>query len=381
MMADEVLKTDFASSSRAANNEIMNDVAYFDAMPMLQKCVNFIPDVFLILNRERQIVYANQILLDILGLNEPDKIYGLRPGEALCCIHANSQNGTPACGTTTFCRYCGAVNAILKSQEALNAVIIEECRIASGENETAFDFRVWARGMEFNDKPYTIFVVRDIGNEKRRSVLEKIFFHDILNTAGGIQGIMGILSDASGSELDELIHLVETASETMIEEIRVQKDLLAAETGELRLNFESVDMLEILQNVKDLYLKHEVSNKKNIMISRDAKSINLTTDRIILKRIVGNMLKNALEAVSTDGTVTMGITQLEDCVELWVHNATVMPEEVQMQMFQRSFSTKGTGRGIGTYSIKMLGEQYLKGEVSFSSTENQGTVVNIKLPM
>jgi sensor histidine kinase regulating citrate/malate metabolism len=50
-----------------------------------------------------------------------------------------------------------------------------------------------------------------------------------------------------------------------------------------------------------------------------------------------------------------------------------MPVDVQLQIFQRSFSTKGNGRGIGTYSIKLLTEQYLNGKVSFVSNESEGT--------
>jgi sensor histidine kinase regulating citrate/malate metabolism len=50
-----------------------------------------------------------------------------------------------------------------------------------------------------------------------------------------------------------------------------------------------------------------------------------------------------------------------------------------MQLFQRSFSTKGNGRGIGTYSIKLLTENYLKGKVSFFSNEEEGTVFSIEL--
>ena len=38
-----------------------------------------------------------------------------------------------------------------------------------------------------------------------------------------------------------------------------------------------------------------------------------------------------------------------------------MPDEVKAQIFERSFSTKGRGRGIGTYSIKLLTERYLEG--------------------
>jgi sensor histidine kinase regulating citrate/malate metabolism len=56
-----------------------------------------------------------------------------------------------------------------------------------------------------------------------------------------------------------------------------------------------------------------------------------------------------------------------------------MPEEVKMQLFQRSFSTKGEGRGIGTYSIRLLTENYLNGKVSFISNKTDGTVFSVEL--
>jgi sensor histidine kinase regulating citrate/malate metabolism len=54
---------------------------------------------------------------------------------------------------------------------------------------------------------------------------------------------------------------------------------------------------------------------------------------------------------------------------------------VQLQIFQRSFSTKGeNGRGIGAYSVKLFGEGYLKGKVAFSSSDPEGTVFSLSLP-
>jgi sensor histidine kinase regulating citrate/malate metabolism len=43
-----------------------------------------------------------------------------------------------------------------------------------------------------------------------------------------------------------------------------------------------------------------------------------------------------------------------------------MPLEVRHQVFRRYFSTKAaSGRGIGTWSVKLLTERYLGGTVSF----------------
>ena len=79
--------------------------------------------------------------------------------------------------------------------------------------------------------------------------------------------------------------------------------------------------------------------------------------------------------------MTMTCREQPQGAEFAVHNPEVMPPEVQLQLFQRSFSTKGEpGRGIGTYSIKLLGERYLKGKVAFTSQEPQGTTFTLTLP-
>jgi sensor histidine kinase regulating citrate/malate metabolism len=70
-----------------------------------------------------------------------------------------------------------------------------------------------------------------------------------------------------------------------------------------------------------------------------------------------------------------------DSVVFSVHNPAVMPRDVQLQMFQRSFSTKGSGRGLGTYSIKLLTERYLRGSVRFESRRDYGTTFYVRYPL
>lgn len=107
--------------------------------------------------------------------------------------------------------------------------------------------------------------------------------------------------------------------------------------------------------------------------------INFDTDRNLLQRVLINLLKNALEETEPAGTVTAGIRNAGNKIIFWVKSEQVMPENVRMQLFKRSFSTKGTGRGIGTYSIRLLTENYLKGEAGFISNESLGTVFSIEL--
>ncbi|MHC4874743.1 MAG: ATP-binding protein [Planctomycetota bacterium] len=60
----------------------------------------------------------------------------------------------------------------------------------------------------------------------------------------------------------------------------------------------------------------------------------------------------------------------------------IQSEDVKLRVFQRNFSTKAdNGRGLGTFSMKLFGEKFLGGSVTFVSTEEEGTVFKLTLPL
>jgi sensor histidine kinase regulating citrate/malate metabolism len=93
------------------------------------------------------------------------------------------------------------------------------------------------------------------------------------------------------------------------------------------------------------------------------------------------MLKNAMEASTADQTVTFSAKGTDGEVELTVHNPACIPDKIQLQLFQRSFSTKGCGHGLGAYSMKLLSERYLNGRVwIFHSSKGKGTTFRAAYP-
>jgi hypothetical protein len=229
---------------------------------------------------------------------------------------------------------------------------------------------------------YTIAVLKDISDEKRLAVLARMFFHDVMNTAGGIQGFAELIREAlpaDSPESQEMAELTELA-EQLIEEIQAQRDLTYAESGDLQPDWEEIDAAALLQRQRHLLAKHPVASGRRIELTVE-DGATLVTDPRLLGRVLGNMIKNALEATPVGQTVSIRCQSRESDLEFHVHNPAVMPREVQMQIFQRSFSTKsGRGRGIGTHSIKLLGERYLGGHVRFDSSEGRGTTFTISLP-
>ena len=106
----------------------------------------------------------------------------------------------------------------------------------------------------------------------------------------------------------------------------------------------------------------------------------VTTDRVLLRRVLVNLIKNALEAAPRGGTIFVSARVGEGRCRITVSNPGEMPMQVQHQLFHRSFSTKAaTGRGIGTWSVKMLTERYLGGQVSFDCHDGR-TFFTVDLP-
>jgi signal transduction histidine kinase len=99
-----------------------------------------------------------------------------------------------------------------------------------------------------------------------------------------------------------------------------------------------------------------------------------------LLRVLINIVKNALEATPPHGRIRLWCEREESSITFKVWNVGEMPPEVALRVFQRYFSTKDQGRGLGTYSIKLIGEQYLKGSVDFT-TSSEGTVFSFRLPV
>jgi signal transduction histidine kinase len=345
-------------------------------IPLLEKILCSVPDVLLFLNEHRQIVFANNAAFCFLDMEPTPDLLGNRPGEAFGCVHATESAG--GCGTTEFCQTCGAVQAILAAQRGNSDV--KECRIALKDSWDALDLKVSTVPFEYEGEQFTICALQDISHEKRRRTLERTFFHDVLNTAGGLRGYVELLLESEAEEVPEVANTVGRISRQLIEEIETQKTLLAAESEGLSVNLEELRTKEILEELAVVYRRHEVAEGKSITVAAESESLAFRSDYTLLLRVLGNMLKNALEATPAQESVILGARRDADQVEFWVSNPSFMPRKVQLQVFKRSFSTKGSGRGIGTYSIRLLVSRYLRGTVDFTSSRAQGTTFRVHLP-
>ena len=218
------------------------------------------------------------------------------------------KEGPDGCGTSRHCVTCGAVNAILESQTQ-NTQVVRECRILTQKDSDtgALDLRVAATPIVVEGEQFIVVAVEDISQPKRLAVLQRVFFHDVLNTAGCISGYADYLAQQHEA-VAEVSELLTHLSEQLIEEINAQRDLVLAESGDLTLQVDMVLIQQLLDELRAEYLKNPVAADRKIEL-RNVWAAIVWTDRRLLMRVLGNMLKNALEATAKGNTVTM------DCLE------------------------------------------------------------------
>jgi len=295
------------------------------------------------------------------------------------CIHSTENNG---CGLSNSCRYCGIINSIRESQVQKKSVT-RECRITTtrGGRLVSHDFQVNCTPLNLLGEQYTLMNLFDISSEKRNQMLENVFFHDILNRLGGLTGLVQIIKlENTQPELEEYIDVLDTIGELVVEDIQIQRFLKAAENANLIVNIREYSAFDIVDSVRKQIAFNPVLKNRKLVLCTNCPDFRFKTDAALLKRILLNMAKNAAEASPDKSQIKISCSTKPGKAIFSVNNIGTIPDDVRLQIFQRSFTTKGSGRGLGTYSMKLFGENYLHGRVFFRSNEKQGTTFTIELP-
>ncbi len=376
-----VSKTHFAPAERDEPKDVLRQKELLEGSEFLNLVLARTPWMFVILNSKRQILYSNAEMVNFLGKENLEEMVGLRPGETMGCSHVHE--GPGGCGTSASCSYCGVVQSILKSKRAMESVSEDTVVVHQKEGKTVHnELRVTSLPFIWKGELFFMVTFHDISSEKRKEQLERIFFHDILNKAGTITSLVNLLKEREESLSDNYVfELLERGVDEFIQDVIYQQKLQQAEAGNLE-----VSLIEVLPDylirtvVEDYSILAQLSGV-TLQSGSHSDEHQLITDPVLLRRILGNLVKNAIEATGKTGEVKLDYRFEDDHITFVVSNPGVIPESVKSQLFTRSVSTKGAGRGLGTYSIRLFTEQYLQGKVWFTSIEGQGTEFSVSVPI
>jgi len=345
------------------------DAEIFERGASITALIDAVPHCVMVLNDEAQIIYANRASLTLLKQPNLKRILGRHPGELLGCVSVTQNTAAPDSNPAA-----AVLNSVLESIKAVQTT--QDCRTM---RRSTVDLLLSTAPLRVADHQFTLLALEDISAEKRRRVVERVFFHDVLN----MLNIVSVSAEIIKSNPADAVYLANDlydAAMRMIDTVRNQQELAAAESGELSLRFTSFSIHQFVESIVAHESQQPYADGRHVVINAPEDTLVIKQERNILMRVFGSMVKNAFEASGEGDTVTIDICPTSSALTLSVHNSAYIPREDQEYIFTRSYTTKGSGRGLGTYTMKLLAERYLGANVRFRSTPELGTIFYVTFP-
>jgi signal transduction histidine kinase len=142
------------------------------------------------------------------------------------------------------------------------------------------------------------------------------------------------------------------------------------------LTLAKFDLNQMTRSVCSLYEHGEA----RVELDLDPELPMIEGDERSLRRMVTNLIKNAVEAQGEEGRVVIRTAARNGGVTLEVEDAGHgIPEEILSRVFDPGFTTKKRGSGVGLFLARTIVEQH-GGGITIESEEGKGTLVMVELP-
>ena len=214
---------------------------------------------------------------------------------------------------------------------------------------------------------------------RRRSVLADIA-HEMRTPLTVIRSQAEAIADGVNPADEEHIAPIVGAThalEALADDLRT---LTLADAGSLHLDREAVDVPVLVNETLDAFGPEAASAGIRLTRRLAPDLPPLDADAARLRRVLGNLVGNALAHTGRGGTVTVEAEALPGMVRITVRDdGSGIPAELLPRVFDRFVKGPGsTGSGLGLAIVRDLVEAH-GGTVSAESTEGVGTAVQITL--
>ncbi|PZX51454.1 hybrid sensor histidine kinase/response regulator [Algoriphagus chordae] len=212
--------------------------------------------------------------------------------------------------------------------------------------------------------------------------------HEIRNPLHVIQGYRSVLEK---SELDSSqqshLRMIGFASDTLMEIVGEVLDFSKLEAGKLKLDAHPFDPEALFSSLQNFFELQAAEKKLDFEWSLDLPEDKwLIGDQLRLKQILHNLLSNAFKFTS-DGSICVNVGWVKGELTVEIRDTGIgMSPQVLEKVFREfdqadtSISRKYGGTGLGLAIVQRL-VSLMKGQVTATSVEHEGTAMLVRLPM
>ncbi|PMC40550.1 hypothetical protein CJ195_02215 [Bacillus sp. UMB0899] len=322
-----------------------------------------------IITQEQRVVFANKKASELLGGNKVEDILGKDVSIFLK-------------------RYSSMlINNFSMAEKGL-ASELHEVKIVQLNNKE-IDVEIKTIPTIFQEDHAVYFIIRDITERKLAHEMminsEKLtvagqlaagIAHEIRNPITAIKGFLQLME--SGKNYKQEFFSVISAEINRMEIIL--SELLALAKPQLE-RYRHRDIQSILKHVVTLTKTQAILHNVNLKTTFHPEPIFVLCDENKLKQVFINFIKNAIEAMKNEGTITLIVEKYDDSsvVVNIKDQGSGIPKKILDRIGEPFFTTKENGTGLGVMvSLEIM--KHHNGAVTIESDSN-GTTVSIQLPI
>ncbi len=142
-----------------------------------------------------------------------------------------------------------------------------------------------------------------------------------------------------------------------------------------------LEEIDTKQLINSALTTTQIPSTIEVSVTVDQDCCTLIVDPTMMKRILSNLITNALQAMPNGGKLTIASFRKQDQVHISVQDmGQGIPEENRAKIFEPLFSTKAKGQGFGLAVVKRLVEAH-HGTITFSTEVGKGTTFTFAIPL
>ncbi len=193
-----------------------------------------------------------------------------------------------------------------------------------------------------------------------------------------LRGPLQVIQSASymiRSKPDRLDELTQKIDDSVAYAVKILDDLKAMARPE-SINRSPIELDELVEkSITDANIP------ANLRIVKRLTPLKVEVDQIRMRRIVDNLIKNAVEAMPDSGTLTVEIKNVDQTAHIIVKDTgRGLDDEACRNLFTPFYTTKPNGTGLGLAICKKLIEAH-GGKITYESKLGEGTMFTVLIPL
>ncbi|WP_282943243.1 PAS domain S-box protein [Paenibacillus sp. RC67] len=233
-------------------------------------------------------------------------------------------------------------------------------------------------------------MVKDITEQKRKDELlrksEKLSVvgqlaagvaHEIRNPLTALKGFVKLMMH-SDPQFPKYLAIMKEELDRI--ELIVSELLMLSKPQSLQLR--RTDLKDLIEEVQTLIGTQAIMKNIEIQLSADEGPFTVQCDPNQIKQVIINFLKNAIEAMTREGVILieLSLDTTGHARMRIVDQGCGIPEDKLPRLGEPFFTTKEGGTGLGLMVSQKIIEHHA-GKMSITSRLNQGTTVEVSLPI